>query len=455
MNSSRIKHLNNEANKDGDYVLYWMQHSQRTRANHALDFSIQIANDLCKPLLVCFGLTDGFPEANLRHYSFMLEGLKEVKAELEKAGIGFIIVNGSPDETVLLLGEKASAIVTDRGYLRVERGWRQRVAEKACCDFYQIESDLIAPIEQASIKEEYSAATIRRKLMPGIERFNDLDEIQSILNKFKNNLLSDLEGIILDVDVALSTLDIDKSVPPVNNKSGGYSEAKKRLDEFIDNKLRYYDTLKNHPDKDFSSGLSAYLHFGQISPVEVYNAIKDIDSPGKEIFIDEQIVRRELAFNFVYYNDRYDSYDCVPNWAAQSLDIHKSDLRTWVYTLEQLEMSETHDPYWNAAQTQLRLTGEMHGYMRMYWGKKIIEWSKDPEEAFITAIYLNNKFALDGRDPNSFAGIAWCFGKHDRPWAERPIFGKIRYMNDKGLERKFDIGAYVEKIERIQLSAEQ
>lgn len=454
MHANRLKQLCNGFKRDGDYVLYWMQHSQRTRANQALNFSIQMANDLCKPLLVCFGLTDGFPEANLRHYSFMLEGLKEVKAELEKASIGFVVIKGTPDEVALLLGEKASAIVTDRGYIRVERGWRQRVAEKASCDFYQIESDLIVPVEEASIKEEYSAATIRIKIMQRLEEYNDLDETPTIINKFNNGLFSEIKGTVADLDEAFSTLDIDKSVPPVKNKKGGYSEAKKRLDDFIENKLFYYDTLKNHPDKDFSSGLSAYLHFGQISPLEIFNAIKDIDSPGKESFIDELIVRRELAFNFVYYNDRYDTYDCVPNWAAQSLELHKSDLRTWLYTLEQLEMSKTHDPYWNAAQTQLRITGEMHGYMRMYWGKKIIEWSNNPEEAFNNSLHLNNKFALDGRDPNSFAGIAWCFGKHDRPWVERPIFGKIRYMNDKGLERKFDIKAYVENIESIQMILE-
>lgn len=449
MHANRLKQLCNGFKRDGDYVLYWMQHSHRTRANQALNFSIQRANDLCKPLLVCFGLTDGFPEANLRHYSFMLEGLKEIKAELEKASIGFVVIKGRPDEVALLLGEKASAIVTDRGYLRVEREWRQRVAEKASCDFYQIESDLIVPVEEASTKEEYSAATIRRKIMQRLEEYNDLDETPTIINKFNNNLLSDMKEIVADIDEALSALDIDTSVPPIKNKKGGYSEAKKRLDDFIENRLCYYDTLKNHPDKDFSSGLSAYLHFGQISPLEIFNAIKDIDSPGKESFIDELMVRRELAFNFVYYNDRYDTYDCIPNWAAQSLELHKSDLRTWVYTLEQLEMSETHDPYWNAAQTQLRITGEMHGYMRMYWGKKIIEWSNNPEEAFNNSLHLNNKYALDGRDPNSFAGIAWCLGKHDRPWRERPIFGKIRYMNDKGLERKFDIDAYVEKIDRI------
>lgn len=455
MHTSRLKHLNKASNKDGDYILYWMQHSQRTRANQALYFSIQVANVLCKPLLVYFGLTDGFPEANLRHYIFMMEGLKEVKADLEKAGIGFVIAKGSPYETALLLGEKASVIVTDRGYLRVERHWREIVAEKAGCAFYQVESDLVVPIEEASIKEEYSAATIRKKIMQRLEEYNDLEETPTITNKFNNELLSDIKGIVADIDEALNTLDIDKSVPPIKNKRGGYSEAKKRLDDFIENKLCNYDTLKNHPDKDFSSGLSAYLHFGQISPIDIYNAVKDIDSPGKENFIDELIVRRELAFNFVYYNDRYDTYDCLPSWATQSLVMHKKDKRTWIYTLEQLEMSETHDPYWNAAQTQLRITGEMHGYMRMYWGKKFIEWSMNPEEAFNIALYLNNKYALDGRDPNSFAGIAWCFGKHDRPWAERPIFGKIRYMNDKGLERKFDIDAYVEKIERIQIISEQ
>lgn len=446
MDHRRIKKLNNREVRQGEYILYWMQHSQRTKSNHALNFAIQNANRYSKPLLVFFGLTDRFPEANLRHYSFMLDGILEVKTELHKMGIGFCVIMGTPDEAALTLGEKACAIVVDRGYLRIERQWRNRVAEESECAMYQIESDLVVPIEEASDKEEYSAATIRRKLRPKLKEFSDLEEMIQVKVPFDNRLLTGFKGIVEDVENVVEILSIDKSVSLVKCKKGGYSNARRRLDDFIENKLDYYDTLKNHPDKDFSSGLSAYLHFGQISPIEIYNKVKNINKTGKEGFIEEIIVRRELAFNYIYYNNKYDSYSSIPSWAAQSLEDHKKDVRKWNYSLEQLELSGTHDPYWNAAQTQLYLTGDMHGYMRMYWGKKIIEWTDDPENAFNTALYLNNKYSLDGRDPNSFAGIAWCFGKHDRPWVERPIFGKIRFMNANGLQRKFDIESYVKKI---------
>ena len=198
--------------------------------------------------------------------------------------------------------------------------------------------------------------------------------------------------------------------------------------------------------------MSPYLHFGQISPLTVALTVQAADGvaeEAKQAFLEELIVRRELAVNFVYYEKHYDRYVCLPDWAKKTLVEHRRDRREHSYTLEQLENAATHDPYWNAAMEEMRLTGKMHGYMRMYWGKKILEWTKPPQEGMRIALYLNNKYELDGRDPNGFAGVAWCFGKHDRPWAERPVFGKVRYMNDKGLRRKFDIEAYVRRIDNL------
>ncbi|MFB0501191.1 MAG: deoxyribodipyrimidine photolyase, partial [Candidatus Bathyarchaeia archaeon] len=252
-----------------------------------------------------------------------------------------------------------------------------------------------------------------------------------------------------DVKKAVSSLNIDRSVKKVSDLRGGTKEAKKHLEDFLKNKLDKYPELRNDPTQDYLSNMSPYLHFGQISPLFVALKVLATDSLGKDAYLEELIVRRELSMNFVFYNQNYDSFDGLPEWAKKTLREHEKDLRDYIYALEELENAETHDPYWNAAQEEMRIKGKMHGYMRMYWGKKILEWSRTPEDAFKIALYLNNKYELDGRDPNGFTGVAWCFGKHDRPWKEREIFGKVRYMNAKGLKRKFDADGYVTKIKNM------
>jgi deoxyribodipyrimidine photo-lyase len=251
---------------------------------------------------------------------------------------------------------------------------------------------------------------------------------------------------INDVDKAISKLHIDRSVQRVSSFQGGTKEARKHLEVFLEGKLDQFPELRNDPTLDYLSHMSPYLHFGQISPL--FMALKALatKSPGTEAFLEELIVRRELSMNFVFYNEKYDSFEAVSEWAKKTLKAHKKDKRQYTYTLKDLESAKTHDPSWNAAQKEMVVKGKMHGYMRMYWGKKIIEWSKTPAGAFRNALYLNNKYELDGRDPNGFTGVAWCFGKHDRPWGERPIFGNVRYMNDKGLRRKFDVDGYVKMI---------
>jgi deoxyribodipyrimidine photo-lyase len=242
-------------------------------------------------------------------------------------------------------------------------------------------------------------------------------------------------------------MDIDKSVKPVDRFTGGSNQAKRFLKDFLENKIQNYTSQRNNPNMDSTSNLSPYLHFGQISSVYIALETMKIKN-GSEEFLEELIVRRELSRNFVFYNEEYDSIKGVHNWARESLEKHKSDMRKYIYSKEEFEKAETHDEYWNAAQRQMVKTGKMHGYMRMYWGKKIIEWTKTPQEAFNIALFLNNKYELDGRDPNGFTGVAWCFGKHDRPWVERPIFGKIRYMNANGLKRKFNADAYAERYKK-------
>ena len=251
----------------------------------------------------------------------------------------------------------------------------------------------------------------------------------------------------------MENLEVDRSVQPVSAFKGGTSRALVRLERFCNDSLEAYHSRRNDPAMDLQSNLSPYLHFGQISPRAAALAVQaapGVPPQAKEAFLEELIVRRELAFNFVYFEaDRYDTYRCLPEWAARTLSEHRGDKRPYLYTRKQLEHAHTHDPYWNAAMQEMRLTGKTHGYMRMYWGKKIIEWSKTPEHAYRTILYLNNRYFLDGRDANSYAGVAWCFGKHDRPWGERSVFGKVRYMTDSGLRRKFDMEGYLRRINAL------
>ena len=301
----------------------------------------------------------------------------------------------------------------------------------------------MVPVELVSSKEEYSAATIRRKIMKLVTKFLVLNK-QPVLQKTK--IKKDFSSFELsDLDKAVQNLNIDKTVKRVKTFHGGTSQAKQHLKLFIEKKLDKYNQ-RNDPTNDVLSNMSPYLHFGQISPIYVASKVLESNNPAMDAYLEQLIVRRELAFNFVFYNNNYDSFDGLPEWTKKSFNEHKNDIREYIYSLDQLEKAKTHDVYWNAAQKQMLITGKMHGHMRMYWGKKIIEWTKDPKTAYKYMLYLNNKYELDGRDPNGFTGVAWCFGKHDRPWKERPIFGKIRYMNANGLRRKFNIEEYVKQI---------
>jgi len=248
-----------------------------------------------------------------------------------------------------------------------------------------------------------------------------------------------------DVAKVVSDLKIDHSIKPVPYFHGGMSEAKKQLEEFISKKLYRYDDLRNDPNENYVSNLSPYLHFGQISPLYVALQVSRNSGKAVDAFLEELIIRRELSMNFVYHNPHYDDYQGLPDWAKQTLSEQRGNTRDYTYSRAELEQARTHDVYWNAAQREMVITGKMHGYMRMYWGKKILEWTAKPEEAYGTALYLNNKYELDGRDPNGYTGVAWCFGKHDRPWARRPIFGNVRYMSANGLKRKFDAEKYAKK----------
>jgi len=447
----RISYLNEKKEQKGKYIIYWMQASQRTHYNQALEMAIRIANQRSLPVMVYFELIDHFPEANLRHYYFMLEGLKEVSRELNDLGIQ-IIINYPPDKQypdLLELSRKAVMVITDCGYLRFQRQWREKVASQLPCMIMQVESNVVIPVEIASPKEEYTAGTFRPKINRLIQDY--LKPIKMTTPEYSSLDFKINSFSIDNIYESLNQLSIDSSVPLSPFYQGGTSQAKKLLNRFIEEKIYRYASLSNDPSQDYLSHMSPYLHFGQISPL--YIALRGQAEAPVEIYenyLEELIVRREVAINFVYYNPNYDKFKGLPEWAENTLEEHKYDIRPYVYSKEELEQALTHDPYWNAAQKEMVITGKMHGYMRMYWSKKILEWSPTPQEAFERCLYLNNKYELDGRDPNGYAGVAWCFGKHDRAWKERSIFGKVRYMNDNGLKRKFDIDRYVERINQLK-----
>jgi deoxyribodipyrimidine photo-lyase len=381
----------------------------------------------------------------------MLEGLEEVREGLQRRGIRFVLQHRSPELAATALAEDAALVVTDRGYLRIQRQWRRHVAANAPCAVVQVESDVVVPAETASPKEEYTAGTLRPKLQRILKGY--------LIPLHERPVRKDSLALRLDVDAvkdaaALArTMPIDRSVPPSAAFRGGTSRANALLEDFIAAKLRHYADRRNDPGLDYSSHLSPYLHFGQISPLAVALRVwgeKSAPAAAREAFLEELIVRRELGVNFALYNERYDEYGSLPGWAKKTLADHSKDRREVLYDEGQWERAETHDVYWNAAQREMVLTGKMHNYMRMYWGKKILEWSRTPQEAFRTALRLNNRYELDGRDPNSYAGVAWCFGKHDRAWPERRVFGKIRYMNEAGLRRKFDMPSYLEKVAALE-----
>jgi deoxyribodipyrimidine photo-lyase len=447
----RVKKLNNRPVKTGKYVLYWMQAAQRCEYNHALEYSIRIANKLKVPVVVLLGITDNYPGANLRHYRFMLEGLQDTKDGLEKRGIKLVVKYESPEFAVVALAKNACCVVVDTGHTHIQRKWRKYAAKNIYCLLEEVETNLIVPVTEASDKENFSAGTLRPRIYKELPEY--MIQIKQTKPLFHSLAMKSISFDIDNIELALSKLNINRNVCPVKTFIGGTNEAKRRLKHFIRDKLDHYADLRNDPCLDATSNISPYLHFGQISPLYIALKVSESNSPGKEAYLEELIVRRELSHNFVYYNQNYDKFACLPPWARNTLNLHSHDKREYVYSLEEFEQAETHDPYWNAAQREMVITGKMHGYMRMYWGKKILEWSKNPKEGFKIALHLNNKYELDGRDPNSFAGVAWCFGKHDRAWGERKIFGKVRYMNAAGLRRKFDPDKYIKKVDQMEIEA--
>jgi deoxyribodipyrimidine photo-lyase len=431
-------------------VLYWMSRDQRVEDNHAMLLASQLARDRDVPVHVCFNLVPKFLDATLRQYHFMIEGLKETEIALRKKGIPFHLLKGDCLETVPDLAKKLDccAVVTDMSPLRVPVMWSEGVGSKLDKDFnvplYQVDAHNVVPVWKCSEKQEYAARTIRKKVHQGMAKyFTEFPELQS--QTFPSEYVNMSP---IDWDAALEELEIDRKVKPVTWIKPGYKAAMENLISFCsDGRLRCFADKRNDPNIEHcASNLSPYTHFGQISNqrcaivVKQYALKHSSCSEGAKAFIEESVVRRELSDNFCFYNPNYDSVKGTAGWAQETLQAHAKDVRDYVYDRKALKRSKTHDPLWNAAQTQLRVTGKMHGFLRMYWAKKILEWSTSPEQALADTIYLNDRYSLDGRDPNGYVGCMWSIcGVHDMGWKERPIFGKIRYMNYNGCKRKFKV----------------
>ncbi|MGB9638791.1 MAG: deoxyribodipyrimidine photo-lyase [bacterium] len=452
---NRVLKLNKkEENSKGKYVLYCMEASQRQEFNHALEFSIYKANYYKKPVLVVFFLTDKYKFSNQRYYRFIIEGLIKLKKDLRNRDINFFIIKDDYVNGCIKLSKEACLVVLDKNYLKTQRLWRNKVANFVEVCVYEVESDVIFPVQFIFNKSIPYAFIFRNKIEKIFDYF--LLEVKHLEPIIKNNDLDVyLENVIdfNEVQEYLNILNIDKSVSTVEKYyQGGSDIANKLLKEFIERKLPFYKDNRSNPTLDYTSNLSPYLHFGQISPLKiVIEILKYYNKEDENVksFFNEIIVWRELARNYVYYNPLYNQYEGIPLWARKTLEDHLSDKREYIYTLEELEQGKTHDEYWNAACKELLITGKMHNYMRMYWAKKIIEWTEHPKQAFDIACYLNDKYLLDGRDPNGYAGISWCFGNFDRPFIERKIFGKIRYMSSKYLAQKFDVNQYLSRFLKL------
>jgi deoxyribodipyrimidine photo-lyase len=443
-----------EPRPDGRYVLYLLQQANRAAFNPALEYAVEEANRLDLPVVACFGLLDGasgFPEANARHYAFLLQGLADAKGGLDKRGIGFVMRKCSPARIAIDLAKEAALLVLDRGYLAIQKGWYREIAAKAKTRIVQVEGDVVVPVETASTKHEFAARTLRPKLNRLWDPFIAELKPRKVKHPARGLALESAVDVS-DPDAVLAGMTLDRAVGPVKRFVGGETQARKRLKAFIKDGFAGYGAGRNRPEAAAASHMSPYLHFGQISPVEIALAVRAAkagDDDDRGAYLEELIVRRELAMNHVFYTEGYDAYaKAIPDWARKTLAEHAGDARPHAYSEEELAAGETHDRYWNAAMREMRETGYMHNQLRMYWGKKILEWSPSPEDGFARTLRLNNRYFLDGRDPNSFTNVAWVYGLHDRPWQKRKIFGTVRYQSENSL-KKFDAKAYVRAVEKL------
>ena len=437
-------------NPEGECVVYWMQRAQRALDNPALDVAVELGNELGKPVVAFLAPVPFYPHANLRPYRFLASGIPDIAEGLSKRNVGFVL-RTYPDDSLIKFSEQVSpAIVTgDENPLRGPERWRVRAAQQLKVPFWTVDADVVVPSRLLG-KDHYGAHTIRPRLQALLPQF--LIPMKVVKARVPWNRPRNLHSLSAYDDFTADR-SLDRSVAPVENWQGGTRRAMSILAEFAKRGLGNYPKDRNHPELSGTSCLSPYLHFGHIGPLTIAHAVQAASAPtaAKQAFLEQLIVRRELSVNFVRYNSYYDSFECLEPWADRSFAQHSGDRRPIIYREEQLEQAETPDPLWNAAQKQMVLTGWMHNYVRMYWAKKVLEWSLTVATAYQRAVWLNDRYELDGRDPNGYAGIAWAIvGKHDRPWFERPGFGQVRYMSLASTGRKFDSKSYIAQIGKLE-----
>lgn len=440
----RVTRVAGEENPGGEFVLYWAQSARRLRNNLALDRAVARANEAGLPVVVYESLRPDYPGANDRIHSFVLEGVAANRADAEARGLRYVFfLPRTPAEArgvVARLAARARLVVTDEYPTFVVRDHVRSFARRSLVALEVVDGNGILPM-RAFAKEQYSAKVLRdraHRMFPDFWRpAADIAEPQR--PRFDGSLdIEEFDGG--DARAAAASCAIDHSIASVPTR-GGRAAALARLDQFIATGLAGYAEQRNRSMRH-TSGLSPYLHFGFIGIGEIAGRVLLSEAPAEDIdsFLEEAIIRRELSYNFCFYRDDHGSLSSLPDWSKKTLDAHRRDRRKPTYTAEEFERAATHDEVWNLSQRQLTTTGTMHGYLRMLWGKKIIEWSETPEEAHAVMIDLHQRYALDGRDPNTHAGVLWCFGKHDRPWApDRPIFGTIRYMSSDSTRKKVDL----------------
>lgn len=471
---------NHSPNTDGEYVLYWMQANRRLQYNYALEYAVAWANKLDKPLLIYEGLGVDYPWACDRFHSFVMQGMKEHVDQAQKQSLNFYSYlepeSGKGKGLLYALAEKSCAVISDEFPVYIIRKHNERVANKITAPYITIDSNGLIPLGITE-KDPYSAYLFRKIMQKHfVEAFTNPPQqnpLHDLVNKSSIELPKDFIAKYPPANTALeniadtiSTLDINHEVGALDVE-GTRAAAVAKMNHFMKHSLDDYDEKRNHPDEKKTSGLSGWLHFGKISEYEIVKAAIDAQpdswdlnhltpnggknagffngNPSIESFLDEVITWREVGFHYAQHRPDYDKLESLPDWVQQTMKEHRYDEREYVYTLEEFEQSNTHDDLWNAAQTQLREDGIVHNYLRMLWGKKIIEWTPDYKTALDYLIELNNKYAIDGRDPNSYSGIFWCLGRFDRAWQERDVFGKLRYMTSDSTRRKVRLKQYLNK----------
>lgn len=424
-------------------VVYVMAREQRVRDNWALLYAAEEAERRSVPLLVAFVIGESFLSYSERHNVWLIESLKEVYAKLTALRIPFLVTHGVWDIRVAEIVREydAALLVLDQNPLKPVRSWRTRAAERVSVPVYEVDAHNIIPVWCASEKEEFAAYTFRPKVRKHYRTFSG--EIPALTAR------ASVEINVAEPDWhALARVrTVTQNAPMPAWITPGEDAGIAMLHAFIEERLPQYEAERNDPTKHVQSDLSPYIRWGNISAQRIAHEIEQvtgISGESKRAFLEELIVRRELAENYVYYNAEHGTVDGAHAWAKATIEAHRNDPREYVYSYAELESRKTHDALWNAAQMEMVKRGKMHGYMRMYWAKKILEWTRTPEEAIEWALLLNDTYELDGRDPNGVVGVMWSIaGVHDRAWFERPIFGKIRYMNENGCRRKFDVDAYI------------